>query len=155
MFENALTMLTGIKKILYCDDDEDDHLSFREALQKVQPGIELVSVSGAEELFLHLKSGNYPDIIFLDINIPGRNGLECLKTLKTSQELKDIRVVMHSTASGTFIEQSYALGANLYIPKPLSLLVYPIIIQKVFLLDWPQFVPQPPFRKFLLSESFI
>ena len=148
-------MLNTIESILYCDDDEDDHLSFKEALFKVQPSVELLTVTTGDELFRHLENGKRPDLILMDINIPNKNGIDCLREIKSSADLKDIRVVMHSTAQGPYVEQCYALGANLYIPKPLSLLVYPIIIQKLFMLDWSSYIPQPSFRKFLLSDARI
>ena len=148
-------MLNTINSILYCDDDEDDHVSFKEALYKVQPSVELFTVTTGEELFDHLDSGKLPDLLLMDINIPNKNGIDCLKEIKTNDKLKHIRVIMHSTAQGPYVEQCYALGANLYIPKPLSLLVYPIIIQKLFMLDWSDYIPQPSFRKFLLSDTRI
>lgn len=148
-------MLNTINSILYCDDDEDDHVSFKEALYKVQPSVELFTVTTGDELFRHLHSNKLPDLLLMDINIPHKNGIDCLKEIKSDFNLKGIRVVMHSTAQGHYVEQCYALGANLYIPKPLSLLVYPIIIQKLFMLDWSHYVPQPAFRKFLLSDTRI
>jgi CheY-like chemotaxis protein len=147
-------MLTAINNILYCDDDEDDHMAFSEALAKVQPSVKLRMVASGEELFQQL-SEELPDLLFLDINIPQKNGIDCLKEIKRESAWQNLRIVMHSTAQGGYVEQCYALGANLFIPKPLSLLVYPIIIQKVFMLDWNKYVPQPPYKKFVLTETVI
>ena len=136
------------------DDDEIDRLTTLAFIEQY----EFLHVIGkfitAEQALAGLGSIK-PDILFLDINLPYKNGLTCLKEIRADRKLKELRVAMHSTAQGPYVEQSYELGANLYIPKPLSLLVYPIIIQKVFMLDWSQYIPQPPFKKFLLTETII
>jgi CheY-like chemotaxis protein len=60
-----------------------------------------------------------PDILFLDLNMPRKNGLECLKEIKQDDRLKDISIAIYSTsASEMDMEATFLNGANIYINKP-------------------------------------
>jgi CheY-like chemotaxis protein len=83
-------------KILYADDDDDDGFLFRQALDEVNPFTKLKLVTDGEKLMKYLASADeeHPDIIFLDINMPCKNGKQCLKEIRsnktTSKDEKDI-----------------------------------------------------------------
>ena len=66
------------------DDDADDVSIFKEILREVNPSIALVSAADGQEAlkFLKHQQDNYPDVIFLDLNMPRMNGKECLSELK-------------------------------------------------------------------------
>lgn len=84
------------RRILLIDDDEDEHYIFKEALQSVQYTYQYSVANGwqqAEKILSNIK----PDIIFLDLNLPGKNGLECLKEIKQKKELQSIPVYLYST----------------------------------------------------------
>jgi len=62
-----------------------------------------------------------PDIIFLDLNLPKKSGMEILEEIKTDPELRKIPVVILTTSStAEHIQQSYGLHANCYITKPVD-----------------------------------
>src|SRR5437868_4591827 len=62
-----------------------------------------------------------PDIIFLDLNLPKKSGLEILEEIKTDAELRKIPVVVLTTSSSAeHIQKSYGLYANCYITKPVD-----------------------------------
>lgn len=81
---------------------------------------EVITVSNGEQLVAYLKTTRqFPCFIFLDINMPRLNGIECLRHIRTNYPDSDVRVIMLSTAISTqVVEQSYRLGADLYIQKP-------------------------------------
>ncbi|WP_363351519.1 response regulator [Methylocystis echinoides] len=63
-----------------------------------------------------------PNVILLDLNMPGTDGREVLADLKQSEELKQIPVVVLTTSSDERdIEKCYKMGANSYIKKPVDL----------------------------------
>jgi CheY-like chemotaxis protein len=107
--------------ILLAEDDIDDRNFFHAALKKLPVSTTLKAVPDGEQLMDHLGSetAELPDILFLDINMPRKDGLECLFEIKSNVKLKDIPVIMFSTSKlkdtvGTVFKN----GAAVYIHKP-------------------------------------
>ena len=109
-------------QILLADDDDDDAFLFHEALSQVNVKTDLVIAENGMRLMQILKQGNYkPDLIFLDMNMPVKNGLECLEEIKRLEGFDDVRVIILSTSVAKYmLDSAYKLGANLYIQKPTS-----------------------------------
>lgn len=109
-------------RILLADDDDDDTFLFREALAQVQLAAELSVAGNGVELIRILKDTSAkPDIIFLDMNMPVKNGLECLEEIRSTAGYEQIPVVILSTSVAQYLwESAYRNGANLYIQKPTS-----------------------------------
>jgi CheY-like chemotaxis protein len=93
-----------------------------------------------------------PDVLFLDLNMPIKNGLECLQELKGDIKLRTLPVVIFSTSSfpGN-INKVYDYGAHLYIRKPNDFLSFKRVIQHVFAINWSQSFAQPPREEFVLT----
>lgn len=107
--------------ILLADDDSDDRFFFGKALKKTPVPAQLTTVEDGEALmdFLHNNSSHLPDVIFLDLNMPRKNGSECLAEIKDDQKLRHIPVVIYSTAIHEKIaDQLYENGAHYYLQKP-------------------------------------
>lgn len=88
------------KTIYLADDDADDRMLFEEALKEVTHSSKLTTAKDGEHLMEILNDsppGN-PDVIFLDLNMPLKNGFECLKQIKASDQFKDIPVIVYSTS---------------------------------------------------------
>ncbi len=115
-----------MKVIFLADDDADDRLFFEEALEEISLATELTFATDGVELMAALEEivtekPPPPHVIFLDINMPRKNGIECLKEIRENPRMKDIPVVIFSTtANENSIETTYSLGANCYICKPSS-----------------------------------
>ena len=107
--------------ILLADDDIDDCNFFIKALQTVPFLTQLTTVSDGEQLMKYLYENlqHLPHVLFLDINMPLKNGFECLSEIKQHEKLKDLPVVMYSTSnSQDNINILFNTGADLYIRKP-------------------------------------
>ena len=106
--------------ILVVDDDIDDLQFFGDALAEIDTTIQCVTATNGIEALRQLDQfPARPDFIFLDLNMPCKNGLECLKEIKKMQKLKNIPIVMYSTSSNrSDVENAYKEGANLYVKKP-------------------------------------
>jgi CheY-like chemotaxis protein len=129
-------------QVLLADDDEDDRTFFREALEEIELSTSLYSVKDGNELMnvLHHET-KLPDVLFLDLNMPGRTGKECLQEIRVFNHLKNLPVIIFSTsANHKDVEEAYALGADLYLQKPSG---YTLMVQqlgKVLKINWDQFV---------------
>lgn len=116
--------------ILMADDDADDRVLARDALQESRVINELHFVEDGEELMdylLHRKryadpaSAPRPSLILLDLNMPRKDGREALQEIKSHPELRRIPVVILTTSkAGEDVYRSYDLGANSFITKPVT-----------------------------------
>lgn len=125
-------MTTAAKPItiLYADDDADDQLLVKEALDESMVRNDLRFVSDGEELMDYLKRrGQYadpqssprPGLILLDLNMPRKNGREALAEIKADPQLRAIPVVVLTTSKAEEdIYRSYELGVNSFIAKPVT-----------------------------------
>jgi CheY-like chemotaxis protein len=107
--------------ILIADDDADDKDLFREALHETGESYTINTVSNGQELmdYLHGHSYSLPDVIFLDLNMPIKDGREALKEIKGDKQLCSIPVIIFSTSNSIHdINFSYSYGANLFVVKP-------------------------------------
>lgn len=108
--------------LLLADDDEDDCDFFKEALEELNLSTSLVTVNDGVQLMDFLaESGteNLPDILFLDLNMPRKNGLECLTEIKQKEEYKNLPVIIFSTSlDRDIVDLVYEKGAFHYIRKP-------------------------------------
>lgn len=122
------------KLFLLADDDNDDAELFGEALGSVDPPVEFHHVEDGAMVFQFLDSirGKKPDIIFLDLNMPGMNGWQCLAKLKNDDNFKDIPVIMYSTSSHQRDKElAIDLGALGFITKPFDYKIVKIMLNKI------------------------
>jgi len=115
---------------LLVDDDVDDQEVFLLTLEKINKNIKcLTANNGAEALSLLTAPHSFvPDFIFLDVNMPKMNGIECLKRLKDLAHLNTCKIFMYSTTSEpSVLEKSKKLGAADFIVKPAS----PAVLQEI------------------------
>ncbi len=107
--------------IMIIDDDYDDREFFCEALGKIEPNSKCISFELAEFALTYLsdEQNTIPDYIFLDINMPKINGMECLRKIKNMKHLDAVPVIMYTTSSlTTDIENAKNLGASGFLTKP-------------------------------------
>ncbi len=125
--------------ILLADDDEDDRLFFKDAFEEIKIKTLVHTVSDGVELMDYLTQGGIvlPHVLFLDLNMPRKNGMECLKEIKQIDRLKDIAVVIYSTSSSEEnIEETFVNGANVYINKPSDFDILKKVLSEIITLNW-------------------
>jgi CheY-like chemotaxis protein len=125
--------------VLLADDDEDDRLFFRDAFEEIKIKTVVQTVNNGEELMLHLSQPNtvLPHVLFLDLNMPFKTGIECLDEIKKIEHLKDVAVAIYSTsASEADIEETFVKGANVYIKKPSDFGALKKVLSEVITLNW-------------------
>ncbi|GGW50810.1 response regulator [Arenibacter certesii] len=107
--------------LLLADDDLDDRDFFTYALEEISFPVILNTVNNGMELMDYLLSelAQFPDVIFLDLNMPLKSGLECIEEIKSNDKLRHIPIVIYSTSRNRdVVNQLYEIGAHFYIQKP-------------------------------------
>ncbi|MFD1062181.1 response regulator [Winogradskyella litorisediminis] len=125
--------------VFLVDDDEDDRLFFQEAIEEVNVDVTLSLYNNGQDVmdYLYKSDSTLPELIFLDLNMPIKNGMECLREIKTNPRLKNIIVAIYSTSSSEEdIERTFINGANIYINKPTNFAALKNAIAKVVKLNW-------------------
>ena len=112
--------------ILLAEDDQDDRDFFDKALKEIPIPTHLTTVYDGEQLmnYLYKNSEHLPNVLFLDLNMPRKNGFECLCEIKENAKLKDLLVVMFSTSyprdsqyEEDMINRLLKIGAHDFIRK--------------------------------------
>jgi CheY-like chemotaxis protein len=125
-----------VDKVLLIDNDEDDRTLFAAGLREAATDVQLLEAQDFAGMTTLLRT-QLPDLIFIDINMPGADGFDCLEYLQRNVLYRTIPVVMHSSAGNpTQIAKAYSMGAHLYFRKPYHFAVYVMGLRKVLSLDW-------------------
>lgn len=126
-------------RILLADDDEDDRMFFSEAIAALKMSHDLMLFEDGKDLMDYLVNpeSDLPHILFLDLNMPYKNGLECLKEIRAEERFKEVSVAIYSTSSSeSDIEDTFIEGANIYIKKPNDFSELKRVIKEVLHLNW-------------------
>jgi CheY-like chemotaxis protein len=140
--------------VLLADDDKDDRFFFNKALSEITVPTNFIAVEDGEKLmtWLSRNSGNLPDVLFLDINMPRKNGAECLMEIKTHAKLKKVPVIMYSTSLHEDVaDVLYNKGASYYIQKT-DFTELPRLLEKALKLISEKGHSQPPRNEFVLKS---
>jgi CheY-like chemotaxis protein len=109
-------------KIIIADNDPEDQEIIKVALKEVNEHHDIIFASNGEDLLsklTELKNKKLPDLIFLDLNMPIKDGRITLKELKNSTDFSKIPVFIYtSSASSNDVNLCYEEGASLFIKKP-------------------------------------
>ncbi|MEO8238141.1 MAG: response regulator [Flavobacterium sp.] len=129
--------------IFYTDDDEDDLSIFADAVQSLPKKIQLQTYNSGDELLDAIYNPPpTPHVVFLDLNMPGKNGFDVLSELRNSGTKNDIPVIIFSTSNEpAIIEKCRLLGANYFITKPVLMKDIVKSIEHALEIDWSDFVP--------------
>ncbi len=125
-------------RLLLADDDADDRELFSEAISEIDPSIILMMVEDGEKLMKQLKGiAVVPDIIFLDLNMPRKNGKECLLEIQHDQELQKIPIIIYSTSISTKdIHEVWSRDVKGFMRKPDSYTKLKEFVEKIIRQDF-------------------
>jgi CheY-like chemotaxis protein len=125
------------KNIWLADDDPDDCAIFREVLEQLVPAASLTIFSNGEQLINLLTPSNKPDILFLDINMPLKTGLECLVEIRAQRHFSRLPIIIFTSSVQTWdVTKSYGFGATLYYSKPHSFVKLVEDMDSLFKMNW-------------------
>lgn len=139
--------------LLLADDDEDDRELFQIALENLSLNVQFTTVEDGEELmrWLYQQQDKLPDLLFLDLNMPFKSGLECLIEIKQDQKLQSLPVIILSSGlNAREMEGLFTTGAQFYIQKPDSLKKLTQLIGRILSLSEEEKQSQPAKDNFIL-----
>ncbi len=115
-----MTNNTDTVRIYYADDDADDRYLFASALEEINIDVLLSCFKNGFLLEQALTENDYAcDIIFLDLNMPKRSGIESLTALQPIIENKGLKIIIFTTSGNPqLVRQTFDLNAALYVQKP-------------------------------------
>jgi len=125
--------------ILLADDDDDDRLFFKDAIEEVKINTVVTLVKDGVELMNYLEKPNIvlPNLLFLDLNMPRKSGMECLKEIRSNNRLKNLIIAIYSTSAlEKDVKETFVKGANIYIKKPNDFAILKEHLTKVININW-------------------
>ncbi len=132
--------------VLLADDDAGQRYLFERAFSRVAEGERLLSFSNGIDLMDYLEdpSSELPKIIFLDIDMPGLDGIECLRRIRENRWLSHIAIVIHSTSISVHDERRALLfRANLWIRKTGDPEELRYMIARILKMEWTENILRP------------
>ncbi len=159
-FMNTSILQTTVKedvmKVLLVDDDVDDLQAFAAAIEFLKLPVELIYARDSKQLFYYLETEADLKLVLLDINMPLKNGLECLKELKSIDRFKDIPIIIFTVSvRQKDIDTAYEYKAHYYVVKPYARENFYQTVKKVFKVDWTRTQPIPPKDDFVINMAYL
>ena len=140
--------------ILLADDDTDDCTFFETVLEELFLSTNFSTVHDGEQLMQVLtdKTTKLPHVLFLDLNMPRKNGFECLSEIKLSKKLNQLPVIIFSTSfEQEVVNQLCQNGAQYFIRKPSEFSQFKKIIQQSLALIAQENISQPTRENFVIT----
>lgn len=140
--------------LLLADDDIDDCDFFKDAVDELTEPLNLTILNNGVELmeFLLTNPVNPPNIIFLDLNMPKKSGMECMAEIKSSDSLSHIPIIIYSTSlDQAVVNTLYQMGAHYYIQKPAEFASIKNVIKKAIALFENSVLPSPSRDSFVIQ----
>ena len=126
-------------EILLVDDDQDDRNIFSDALSELKIQTNLTLLEDGRDLVSYLEDpkNKRPDILFLDLNMPYKSGVECLVDIRKIEKFRDLSIAIYSTStSEKDMEDTFINGANIYIKKPNDFAKLKKVLNDVVSINW-------------------
>jgi CheY-like chemotaxis protein len=128
---------TFIKKLIIADDDHDDQILLRETMEDFQNPPLIEVVSNGCQLIAALLNDVLPDLVLLDLNMPNKNGIECLLEIRANPQYEKLPVVVLSTSKDPHdIEACFNSGATLFFSKPYTFKELKTLVHAMLGVNW-------------------
>lgn len=125
-----------ISNILLAEDNIEHCFFFKQALHQVAPEIKYNDVHDGDSLMSLLQSF-MPDLLFLDLTMPCKNGVQCIKEIREDKAYDSLPIIVFTiSAQENAIQAAYGFGANLYFVKPGVYSRLASSLEKILAMDW-------------------
>lgn len=139
--------------VLLAEDDDEDYLIFSLAIEELSFKV-ILSRAENGNILLKLLDEKNPDIVFLDLLMPSRDGRQCLREIRANKKYDSVPIIVYSSLSDLQnIEFCYREGSNLYAIKPHTITELKTMLEKIFSIDWKKVLYFPPRSGFVLNPQ--
>jgi CheY-like chemotaxis protein len=139
--------------VLLAEDDDEDYFIFSLAIKELSIKVVLTRAENGD-ILLQLLDEKDPDIVFLDLLMPCKDGRTCLKEIRANKKYDTVPIVVYSSLNDLkSIEFCYREGSNLYAIKPSTLQELKTVLEKIFSIDWKKMLYFPPRSKFVVNPQ--
>src|SRR3954470_9650109 len=122
--------------VLMAEDDDEDYYIFSLAIKELSFTVVLTRAENGD-ILLKLLEEKHPDILFLDLLMPCRDGRQCIKEIRANNKYDSIPIIVYTSLSDLKdVEFCYREGSNLYAIKPATLSELKSILERIFSIDW-------------------
>lgn len=136
--------------VLIAEDDDDDYLIFSLAVEELSVRV-ILSRAENGDILMKMLNENHPDILFLDILMPCRDGRQCIREIRADSKFDSLPIIVYSSLKDMeTIEFCYRAGSNLYAVKPSSLNDVKQALERIFAVDWKKMLYYPPLSQFVI-----
>lgn len=142
-----------VKHIILAEDDADDYFFFSLAISEIPIKVLLTRAEDGEKL-MQLLEEKVPDILFLDLLMPCKNGQECLHTIRSDRRFDQLPIIVYTSMDDIAnIEFCFREGSNLYAVKPANLADLKAVLERILAIDWQKMLYFPTLSKFVLRPQ--
>ena len=137
--------------VVIADDDTDDFKFLSSAIAELELTVVITRAENGEVLIKVLNE-RLPDILFLDILMPIKDGKECLKEIRSNKRFDSLPIIMYTSLRDLeTIEFCYREGSNLYICKPNTYRELLQVLKRLFSIDWKKMIYYPPLSQYVMK----
>jgi CheY-like chemotaxis protein len=123
-------------KILLVDDDREEYEFIASAFESLSVKAQVIQIEDCTDVSAAIREHN-PDMVFIDINMPSINGIDCLKSVRSEKRFENLPIIIYSTSNSIAdVQESFKHKANLYVVKPNTFSKLTASLQKVLSFDW-------------------
>jgi len=139
--------------LMLAEDDDDDYLVFSMAVKELSVAVLLTRAQDGEAL-MKLLSEKHPDLLFLDLLMPCKDGRQCIKEIRANPQYDSLPIIVYSSLRDLKeIEYCYREGTNLYTVKPSTISELKSILERILTIDWKKMLYYPAFSNFVINPS--
>ena len=132
------------------DDDQDDFMILQEAATKVAETLTISYAANWMDMWKSLMKA-LPHAVLLDLNMPVKDGFECLQTLRADDKFNELPIIIYSTSlNKTDIDKAYEYGANYFVVKPNSMEEITTVLKKIYSMDKAMLLDRPVREEFVI-----
>jgi DNA-binding response OmpR family regulator len=142
-----------IRSVVLAEDSLAHCFFFNKALKEVAPQIKFSAVHDGDKL-MELLESYLPDLLFLDLGMPCKNGVQCIKEIREQRAYSLMPIIVFSvTVDDQAIQSAFGYGANLYIVKPGEFTLLKSLLERVLSLDWSD--PKTTTEKYFIKNKYV